>query len=124
MKAWDVSYWSEKLKEARYAFSDQTVKQYFTAPKVVAGLFSIIERLFDVSDQRKRKPRSGTTPSSSTRCAVAASSSPSSTSTCTPAMASGPGAWMDEVRSRWLKPTGEQQTPVALLDLQLRVARW
>ncbi|MDP0971206.1 hypothetical protein Q6294_30150, partial [Klebsiella pneumoniae] len=31
--------------EARYAFSDQTVKQYFTAPKVVAGLFSIIERL-------------------------------------------------------------------------------
>ena len=49
LESWDVSYWSEKLKEARYAFSDQTVKQYFTAPKVVCGLFSIIERLFDVN---------------------------------------------------------------------------
>jgi oligopeptidase A len=46
---WDWPYISEKLKEARYAFSEQDVKQYFTAPKVLAGLFKIIETLFEVS---------------------------------------------------------------------------
>ena len=46
---WDWPYISEKLKEARYAFSEQEVKQYFTAPKVLAGLFKIIETLFEVS---------------------------------------------------------------------------
>ncbi|MGC8200983.1 M3 family metallopeptidase, partial [Salmonella enterica] len=35
---WDWAYISEKLKEARYAFSEQEVKQYFPAPKVLAGL--------------------------------------------------------------------------------------
>ncbi|MCF8206750.1 MAG: M3 family metallopeptidase [Methylotenera sp.] len=114
LESWDVSYWSEKLKEARYAFSDQTVKQYFTAPKVVAGLFSIIERLFDV------------------KISEAQASVWHDTVTFYEMKRGGqliaqfyldlyartgkrPGAWMDEVRSRWLKPGGEQQTPVALL---------
>ena len=38
-QAWDWPFISEKLKEARYAFSEQEVKQYFTFPKVLAGLF-------------------------------------------------------------------------------------
>ncbi|WP_284336554.1 M3 family metallopeptidase [Comamonas sp. NoAH] len=110
---WDWTYISEKLKEARYSFSEQEVKQYFTAPKVLAGLFKIIENLFDVKiikdeaavwnkdvlfyrlerngavigqfylDQPARKGKRG-------------------------------GAWMDDVRSRWLRPdTGALQTPVA-----------
>ena len=110
---WDWTYISEKLKEARYSFSEQEVKQYFTAPKVLAGLFKIIESLFDVKivkdeaavwnpdvqfyrlerngqlvgqfylDQPARKGKRG-------------------------------GAWMDDVRSRWLRPdTGTLQTPVA-----------
>jgi oligopeptidase A len=48
-QAWDWPYVSEKLKEARYAFSEQEVKQYLTAPKVLAGVFKIVETLFDVS---------------------------------------------------------------------------
>ena len=110
---WDWTYISEKLKEARYSFSEQEVKQYFTAPKVLAGLFKIIENLFDVKitkdlaavwnkdvlfyrlerngqvigqfylDQPARKGKRG-------------------------------GAWMDDVRSRWQRPdTGLLQTPVA-----------
>ena len=44
---WDYAYIAEKLKEARYAFSEQEVKQYFTAPKVLDGLFKIVETLFE-----------------------------------------------------------------------------
>ena len=114
LESWDVSYWSEKLKEARYAFSDQTVKQYFTAPKVVAGLFSIIERLFDVRIQEAQASvwhdtvkfyemtRGGQRIAQFYLDLYARTGK-------------RPGAWMDEVRSRWLKPGGEQQTPVALL---------
>jgi oligopeptidase A len=45
---WDAAYVSEKLLQARYAFSEQEVKQYFTEPKVLAGLFRVIESLFTV----------------------------------------------------------------------------
>lgn len=45
---WDASYVSEKLLQARYAFSEQEVKQYFTEPKVIGGLFKVIESLFNV----------------------------------------------------------------------------
>ncbi len=114
LEAWDVAYWSEKLKEARYAFSDQEVKQYFTAPKVVAGLFAIIERLFDVQIGSAQAPvwnetvtfydvkRGGRTIAQFYLDLYARP-------------AKRPGAWMDGVRSRWLKPTGEQQLPVAHL---------
>ena len=48
LESWDVSYASEKLREQRYAFSEQELKQYFPQPKVVAGLFKLIENLFSV----------------------------------------------------------------------------
>jgi oligopeptidase A len=48
LEPWDVAYVSEKLLQARYAFSEQEVKQYFTEPKVLAGLFRVIETLFGV----------------------------------------------------------------------------
>ena len=48
IEPWDIAYISEKLKQARYSFSDDEVKQYFPEPKVLGGLFSVIERLFSV----------------------------------------------------------------------------
>ena len=48
LKAWDMPYASEKLQERRYAFSAQEVKQYFPEPKVVNGLFRLIQNLFAV----------------------------------------------------------------------------
>ena len=48
LEPWDVSYASEKLLQARYAFSENEVKQYFTEYKVLAGLFQVIETLFGV----------------------------------------------------------------------------
>ena len=53
---WDFPYIAEKLKEARYSFSEQEVKQYFTAPKVLAGLFKIIETLFEVAIRKDDAP--------------------------------------------------------------------
>jgi oligopeptidase A len=48
LEAWDVAYASEKLRERRYAFSEQEVKQYFPEPKVVDGLFRLVQTLFSV----------------------------------------------------------------------------
>ena len=53
---WDAAYVSEKLQQARYAFSAQEVKQYFTEPKVVAGLFKVIESLFGLKVREDQAP--------------------------------------------------------------------
>ncbi len=112
---WDWPFIGEKLKEARYAFSEQEIKQYFAAPKVLAGLFKIVETLFDVSIRQDQAPvwnggvgfyrieRAGTLVGQFY---------------LDPAARTGKrgGAWMDDVRTRWLRPdTGQLQTPVAHL---------
>ena len=56
LQAWDVAYVSEKLREKRYAFSEQEVKQYFPEPKVVGGLFRVIQNMFDVAIQEDKAP--------------------------------------------------------------------
>ncbi|MGR4871741.1 M3 family metallopeptidase [Variovorax sp. LARHSF232] len=116
---WDWSYIGEKLKEARYAFSEQEVKQYFTAPKVMAGLFKIVETLFEVSIRRDSAPvwhpsvefyrieRQGP---KGVQLVGQFYLDPSARS------AKRGGAWMDDVRARWLRPDNNTlQTPVAQL---------
>ncbi len=49
LESWDLAWASEKLKQARYAFSDEEVKHYLPEPQVLAGLFRVIETLFGVS---------------------------------------------------------------------------
>ena len=56
LQAWDVAYASEKLREARYAFSENEVKQYFTEPKTLAGLFRVIETLYGLDIREDRAP--------------------------------------------------------------------
>jgi len=48
-QAWDLAYISEKLRETRYAYSENAVKQYFQEPKVLAGLFRVIETLYGLA---------------------------------------------------------------------------
>jgi oligopeptidase A len=45
---WDVAYAAEKLRQERYAFSENEVKQYFPEPAVLKGLFTVAETLFGV----------------------------------------------------------------------------
>jgi oligopeptidase A len=46
LQAWDIGWASEKLRVARYAFSEQEVKQYFPEAKVLSGMFGVVERLY------------------------------------------------------------------------------
>jgi oligopeptidase A len=56
LQPWDVSYASEKLREQRYSYSEQELKQYFTEPRVLAGLFKVIETLFAVAIREETAP--------------------------------------------------------------------
>ena len=56
LEAWDLAYVGEKLKQARYSFSEQEVKQYFTEAKVLAGLFDVIESLYGLQVQPDSAP--------------------------------------------------------------------
>ncbi len=46
LEPWDVGFVAEKIRERKYAFSEQEVKQYFTEPTVLSGLFELIETLY------------------------------------------------------------------------------
>ncbi|HZE91103.1 MAG TPA: M3 family metallopeptidase, partial [Rhizobacter sp.] len=121
LQAWDLPFASEKLKEARYAFSDQEVKPYFTETKVLDGLFRIIETLFEVSI----RPDTAEVWHPSVRFFRIERSAKNAGEAATlvgqfyldPYARSGkrPGAWMDDVRGRWTRPEGRTQTPVAHL---------
>jgi oligopeptidase A len=56
LQAWDTTYASEKLSIARYSFSDQEVKQYFPEPRVLAGLFKLIETLYGLHVREDSAP--------------------------------------------------------------------
>ncbi len=115
LQAWDVPFASERLKEARYAFSDEEVRQYFTLPKVLDGLFRIVETLFEVrivattahawneSVGFYRIERDGQLVGEFFLDLYARSGK-------------RPGAWMDDARQRWRRADGHGlQTPVAHL---------
>jgi oligopeptidase A len=114
LEAWDRVFASERLKQQHFAFSSAEVKAYFTAPRVLAGLFDLIQTLLGVTireDQAScwhdsvrffRVHRGGQ--------AVAAfyldlHARPGK----------GAGAWMDDARQRWRRPGGQLQLPVAHL---------
>ena len=56
MEAWDVAYVSEKLRVARYAFSDQEVKQYFPETTVLPGMFKLVETLYGLTIEPAEAP--------------------------------------------------------------------
>ena len=57
LEAWDVAYASEKLRQQRYAYSDQEVKQYFPEHRVFDGLFSLIRKLYGVDIATANAPK-------------------------------------------------------------------
>ena len=115
---WDWTFISEKLKEARYAYSEQEVKPYFQAPKVLSGLFKLVERLFNVHIQPDQAPVwhpsvlfyriERTAPHGQRQLVGQFYLDPEAR------QGKRGGAWMNDVRGRWLRPdTRSLQTPVA-----------
>ncbi|MDL2354687.1 MAG: M3 family metallopeptidase [Pseudomonadota bacterium] len=114
LEAWDLAYASEKLREQRYAFSAQEVKEYFPEPKVVDGLFHLVQSLFDVTIAPDSAPvwhpdvrfyrieRDGKLVGQFYLDLYARAGK-------------GGGAWMDDARGRRLETGGTLQTPVAYL---------
>ena len=49
VEKWDTAYISEKIKQNRFSFNEEELKPYFALPKVTAGLFKIVERLYGLS---------------------------------------------------------------------------
>ncbi|MBB5214109.1 M3 family metallopeptidase [Parapusillimonas granuli] len=48
LEPWDIAFASERLREERYDYSEDEVKQYFTEPQVLRGLFRVMEKLFGI----------------------------------------------------------------------------
>ena len=49
LRAWDIGYYSEKLKQEKYAISDEELRPYFPETHVVPGLFEVVTRLYGVT---------------------------------------------------------------------------
>ena len=114
-QVWDLAYASEKLRIARYDFSDQEVKQYFPETRVLPGMFRLVEKLYGLRIEPEQAPvwhpdvrfyairnRDGALIG---QFYVDLYARPSKRG----------GAWMDEVMNRRRKE-GRLQTPVAYLN--------
>ncbi len=53
-KQWDVAFWSERLREQTFEYTDEELRPYFQLPKVLDGLFSLVNRLFNISIEQEK----------------------------------------------------------------------
>jgi len=115
LQPWDIAFASEKLKQVRYAFSENELKQYFPLSKVLEGLFRVIQTLFGVTIEPADLP---TWHQDVQSFAIRnAQKNILAYFYLDPYARPGKrgGAWMDDARGRRVLPSGEIQTPVAYL---------
>lgn len=117
LAVWDMTYYSEKLKQAQYSISDEMLRPYFPEEKVVSGMFEVVSRLyglnieevkdidvwhndvrfFQITDETN-EIRGGFYLDLYARAKKRG------------------GAWMDECRTRHIKMDGDLQQPIAYLN--------
>ena len=115
LEPWDVAFASERLKQERYSFSENELKQYFPLPKVLDGLFQVIQTLFGVKIEAADLP--------TWHADVQSFSVKNAKGNIVAYFYLDPyarpgkrgGAWMDDARGRRVLPNGEIQVPVAYL---------
>ena len=115
IEPWDTAFVSERLKQERYSFSENELKQYFPLPKVLDGLFKVIQTLFSVTIKPASLPVWH--PSVQSFAINNLNQQTIAYFYLDPYARSGKrgGAWMDDARGRRLLPNGEVQAPVAYL---------
>ena len=115
LEAWDYAYAAEKLRQARYDFSAQEVKPYFTEPTVLAGLFRAIETLYGV----RITPDTAPVWNADVRFFRITDATGQRVGQFYLDLYAREtkrgGAWMDEAIARRKLPDGSVQTPVAYL---------
>jgi oligopeptidase A len=115
LEPWDIPFAAERLKQARYSFSENELKQYFPLPKVLDGLFQVIQTLFGVKIEAADLP--------TWHADVQSFAVKDQAGTIRAYFYLDPyarpgkrgGAWMDDARGRRELPNGEIQIPVAYL---------
>jgi oligopeptidase A len=118
LSLWDVGFWAERLREERYAYSDEELRPYFSLPRVLEGLFATAKRLFEVSV----RPADGEVPvwDPSVRFFRVADATGKDVAAFYLDPYSRPenkrgGAWMDGALSRKRRPDRTLRLPVAYL---------
>ncbi len=115
LQPWDVAYASEKLRVARYAFSDQEVKQYFPEQQVLDGMFRVVTALYGLRITPDEAPKWH----DDVRFFCIKNSDGALVGQFYLDLYARPskrgGAWMDDAITRRRKPFGVQ-TPVAYLN--------
>ncbi|MBU3621726.1 M3 family metallopeptidase [Polynucleobacter sp. CS-Odin-A6] len=115
LEPWDIPFAAEHLKQARYAFSENELKQYFPLPKVLDGLFQVIQSLFDVRIEAANLPTwNDNVQSFAVKDRAGQTQAYFYLDPYARPGKSG-GAWMDDARGRRELPNGEIQIPVAYL---------
>ena len=56
LEAWDIPYYSEKLRQRRYDFCDEDLRPYFPVPQVIAGMFAVVNRLYGLEIRQSDNP--------------------------------------------------------------------
>lgn len=116
LQSWDLGFYAEKLKQNKYAISDEMLRPYFPENKVLSGLFEVVNRLYGISVEEKSgvdawhddvrffeiKDADGELRGQFYLDLYARAKKRG-------------GAWMDECRVRRVKSSGEVQNPVAYL---------
>ena len=115
LEAWDIGYYSEKLRQQRYDISPETLRPWFPVNKVVPGLFAVAEKLFDV--QIEAQPEVETWHPDVTAYRISRGGQPIAWFYFDLFARQGKrgGAWMADCRVRWRNQQGHLQLPVAFL---------
>jgi len=116
LQPWDLGYWSERLREARYDLSDEALRPWFPAEKVIDGMFQVVGKLFGIRF-RQRDDVDTWHPDVRFFELVDDDGSVRAAFYLDMYARTGKrgGAWMDDARIRRRRLDGGLQTPVAYL---------
>ena len=115
VQPWDTAFAAERLKQERYSFSENELKQYFPLPKVLDGLFGVIQTLFGVKIEAANLPTWHADVQSFAVKDLAGNLRAYFYLDPYARPGKRGGAWMDDARGRRELPNGEIQIPVAYL---------
>ena len=115
MEAWDVAYYSEKLRQNRYHLSQEELKPYFALPQVQAGLFDVVNRIYGLEVTPCKGISTWHPDVGFYQVAYQGKAIGYFYFDLYARHQKRGGAWMDECRNRQFKANGELQLPVAYL---------